>query len=382
MEGHREARMVSEMIQFTTGNLFESGAEALVNTVNTVGVMGKGIALMFKDQFPENFRKYEAACKNKEIEVGSIFVTERSDLVDGPRWIINFPTKKHWRNPSKLEWIEEGLLDLARFIQDRKVHSIALPPLGSGNGGLDWATVRPVIEGVLGSLPGVEIIVYEPTDQYQNVSKRFGKQELTPARSIVVELVRRYGALGLDCSLLEIQKLAYFLERQLQRLGLPNVLNLEFKAHRYGPYAPKLGHLLNALDGSYLHCAKRLADAGPMETIWFDPGKQSVISAYLGSEAKAYIPAMEAVSELTDGFESPLGMEALATVDWLMHVDRVQPDLESIRRAIGSWPGGDGAAARKQRIFDDRLLQLAITRVSTITDDRSDVIAEDDMLGH
>jgi O-acetyl-ADP-ribose deacetylase (regulator of RNase III) len=369
MENSREAIVVPKMIIFTTGNLFDSNAEALVNTVNTVGVMGKGIALMFKDRFPENFRKYEAACRNKDIEVGSVFVTERSDLVDGPRWIVNFPTKKHWRNPSKLEWVEEGLFDLAGFIQEQKVHSIALPPLGSGNGGLDWALVRPVIERVLGRLANVEVTVYEPTSQYQNVSKRAGKQELTPARSIVVELVRRYGALGLDCSLLEIQKLAYFLERQLQRLGLPNVLNLEFRAHRYGPYAPKLGHLLNALDGSYLHCAKRLADAGPMETIWFDPTKQSAISAYLGSEAKTYLPAMEAVSELTDGFESPLGMEALATVDWLMHIDRVQPELKSIRNAIASWPGGDGAAARKEKIFDDRLLELAIARVSTISDD-------------
>lgn len=373
MEGSRQARVVPEMINFTTGNLFDSGAEALVNTVNTVGVMGKGIALMFKEQFPENFKNYELACKNKEIEVGTIFATERTDLVDGPRWIINFPTKKHWRNPSKLEWVEDGLRDLARFISEQQIRSIALPPLGSGNGGLNWAEVRPVIERILGKLQDVDITVYEPTSQYQNVAKRTGKQELTPARGIVVELVRRYGALGLDCSLLEIQKLAYFLERQLQRMNLPNVLDLEFKAHRYGPYAPKLGHLLNALDGSYLHCAKRLADADPLETIWFDSAKQPVIAAYLKSEAKAFVPAMEAVSQLTEGFESPLGMEALATVDWLMHVGGVRPELQAIRRAIAAWPGGNAAGARKQKIFDDRLLELAIDRVSTIADGNADI---------
>ena len=140
------------MMIFTQGNLLEAPAEALVNTVNTVGVMGKGIALMFKEAFPRNFRAYEDACKQKEISVGRMFVTETSSL-EGPRWIINFPTKKHWRQPSKLEWIVEGLKDLRRVIQDRSIRSIALPPLGAGNGGLDWSEVRPEVQRVLGDLP-------------------------------------------------------------------------------------------------------------------------------------------------------------------------------------------------------------------------------------
>src|ERR1700722_142939 len=129
--------MVLLMITFTEGNLLKAKTEALVNTVNTVGVMGKGIALMFKEAFPENFRAYAAACKKNEIKVGRVFVTERQDLVDGPKWIIHFPTKQHWRNPSKIEWIKEGLQDLLRVIREHKIKSIALPPLGSGNGGLD-----------------------------------------------------------------------------------------------------------------------------------------------------------------------------------------------------------------------------------------------------
>src|SRR3954463_11028724 len=147
------------MIRITRGNLLEADAEALVNTVNTVGVMGKGIALMFKEAFPENFKAYYDACKNKEISIGRIFVTERRDVMGGPRWIVNFPTKEHWRSPSKIEWIEEGLADLRRFIEDCKVRSIALPPLGSGNGGLDWEKVRARIVENLQSLQGVEILV-------------------------------------------------------------------------------------------------------------------------------------------------------------------------------------------------------------------------------
>jgi O-acetyl-ADP-ribose deacetylase (regulator of RNase III) len=113
----------------TQGNLLEAGTEALVNTVNTVGVMGKGIALMFKEKYPENFDSYEAACTAGVVEVGRMFVTPGMEL-GGPRWIVNFPTKKHWRSPSKLEWIEAGLKDLKGVIKELKIRSIAIPPLG------------------------------------------------------------------------------------------------------------------------------------------------------------------------------------------------------------------------------------------------------------
>jgi O-acetyl-ADP-ribose deacetylase (regulator of RNase III) len=351
------------MIRFTQGNLLDSGAEALVNTVNTVGVMGKGIALMFKEAFPDNFRAYAAACKSGQVEVGRVFVTERRDWVSGARWVVNFPTKKHWRQPSKVEWIEQGLEDLRRFITENKVRSIALPPLGSGNGGLDWQEVRPRIEAMLGSLPNVEIIVYEPTAQYQNVAKREGVEKLTPARALVAELVRRYWILGIECTLLEIQKLAYFLERKVEELGMDNPLKLEFQADRYGPYAPKLAHLLNGLDGSYLHCDKRVADAGPLDIIRFEDSKRDAVTVYLGSAAKAYRPALEATAEIIDGFESPLGMELLGTVDWLLKHD-VEPRVDAIRHALGQWPGGSKAGERKLRLFDDRLIALALCRLT------------------
>ncbi len=352
------------MITFTSGNLLDAKTEALVNTVNTVGIMGKGIALMFKEAFPENFSRYEAACKRNEISVGRMFVTERQNLI-GPKWIINFPTKKHWRHPSKMEWVTEGLEDLKRVVVENGIRSIALPPLGSGNGGLDWQDVRPKIEEALGTLPNVEVTVFEPTRQYQNVSKRTGVEKLTPARALVVELVRQYWILGMECTLLEIQKLAYMLERSIVERGLPNPLDLQFSANRYGPYAERLKHLLDALDGSYLHCEKRLADASPFDTIWFDDAKKDRVTAFLTTpEAKTYRTALEDTEALIDGFQSPLGMELLATIDWLLHRNLAKPDTNSVRVALRTWPGGNGSGERKAKLFDDRLIAVALKRLA------------------
>ena len=351
------------MIKFTTGNLLEADVEALVNTVNTVGVMGKGIALMFKEVYKINFDAYAAACKAGEVKIGRMLTTKTNSLV-GARWIINFPTKQHWRGKTKLAWIEEGLQDLRATIIKNKIRSIAIPPLGCGNGGLDWNEVRPLIEKTLADLDDVNILIYEPTEKYQNVAKRTGVQKLTPARALVAELVRRYWVLGIECSLLEIQKLAWFLERGLEQTRLENPLKLDFTANRYGPYADKLRHLLDALDGSYLHCNKRLADAKPDDTIWFNDAKKDYVASYLNNEAKAYLPALEDTAKLIDGFESPLGMELLATVDWLLVREHCKPELEDIKQGIAHWPSGHNAALRKQRIFDDRLLSLALERLT------------------
>ena len=351
------------MITFTQGNLLDARAEALVNTVNTVGVMGKGIALMFKERFAENFRLYAAACKAKQVQTGKMFVTEVHEL-DGPRWIVNFPTKQHWRAPSQLAWVTEGLQDLRRFLIEQKVKSIAIPPLGAGNGGLEWDEVREQIEATLGDLD-TEIMVFEPTRQYQNVAKRAGVEKLTPARALIAELVRRYWVLGMECSLLEIQKLAWFLERAIERYSPgDNPLNLQFVAHKYGPYANRLDHLLNNLDGSYLHCEKRISDADPLDVIWFDDERKAFLQTYLKSEAKPYSDALEHTSALIDGFESPFGMELLATVDWLLTKEGVAPNVPAVREGLRHWRGGTDAAERKDRLFDDRALGIALERLA------------------
>ncbi len=346
-------------IKFIQGNLLEAHADALVNTVNTVGVMGKGIALMFKEAFPDNFELYKKACGTKSVKIGRMFVTEQRDLV-GPRWIINFPTKAHWRFPSKIEWVAEGLDDLKAVIRSRQIKSVALPPLGAGNGGLEWSEVRQLIADKMSDLEGVEVIVYEPVTAYQNVAKRSGVDKLTPARALIAELVRQYSILGIEGSLLEVQKLGYFIERFALKQGL-NDLRFDFGANKYGPYSDKLKHLLNSLDGSYLHCDKRLADAGAFEPIYFNDSKRDLVAAYFTTpEAKRYRPALEATSRLIDGFESPLGMELLSTVDWMVNRDEVEPDAEAIRASLPRWEGGSEAGERKLRLFEKRSISIAI----------------------
>jgi O-acetyl-ADP-ribose deacetylase (regulator of RNase III) len=332
------------MIRFIRGNLLEAPAEALVNTVNEVGVMGKGIALMFREAFPESARAYEAAAKNGEVHIGTMLMTREHDLT-GDRWIIHFPTKKHWRHPSKLDWIRAGLKDLVRVIRDNGIRSVAVPPLGCGNGGLEWFQVRREIEAELSNLEDVEVIVYEPTDVYQNAPKREGIEELTPARALIVELVRRYSVLGLDCTNLEVQKLGWFLQRVIRKQGLPDPLNLQYAANRFGPYADRLRHLLNGVDGSYLHCEKRLSDAGPFDLIWFDDSRRGAVEAYLSTaECQPYVSALEETARIIDGFESPLGMELLATVDWSIAEMKCAATLKGVRQGLGHWPGGKAAS--------------------------------------
>lgn len=361
--------MVLLMMTFKQGNLLEEPVEAVVNTVNTEGVMGKGIALMFKEAFPDNFKAYAAACKRGEVQVGKMFVFERTALL-GPKWIINFPTKKHWRHPSKMEWIEQGLEDLVDVMKSRGIKSVAIPPLGAGNGRLDWPSVKSRIVSSLNGLPDVRVVQFEPTPRYQNVAKREGVQELTPARALIAEIVRRYWVLGIECTILEVQKLAYFLELAIERHGLDNPLKLKFQADKYGPYSQGLAHLLNRLDGSYLHCDKRLPDAQAMDLIRFDDDKRTRVAAYMASvDARPYREPLDATTTLIEGFESPLEMELLATVHWLLVRERTSADASAIKDALKKWPGGSRAGERKLRLFDDRLIEIALQRLTSTSNE-------------
>jgi O-acetyl-ADP-ribose deacetylase (regulator of RNase III) len=351
-------------MRYTTGNLLDVPAEALVNTVNTVGVMGKGIALMFKEKFPENFKLYEDACKAGTVQAGHLMITEGSDMF-GPRWIINFPTKKHWRHPSKLEWVESGVKELRQFIIDNNVKSIAIPPLGAGNGGLEWSDVRAIISRELSDIGTADIVVFEPTAKYQNVAKRAGVEKLTPARALIAEMVRRYWVLGLECTLLEVQKLAWFVEANITRLGLDDPLKLNFKANRFGPYADNLRHMLDALDGSYLQSDKRISDSTAFDVIRFNDAKRQQVEVYFTTpEARPFRSALQATTDLIEGFESPLGMELLATIDWLVRVEHVPATLEGVMAGVRNWPGGADAAKRKEAIFEPRLIEIALNRLT------------------
>jgi hypothetical protein len=297
------------------------------------------------------------------MRIGKMFVTENKELF-GPRWIINFPTKTHWRVKTKIEWVEDGLKDLVRVIREKKIHSIAIPPLGCGNGGLDWGDVRPLIEVALAELDGVNAIVYEPTSKYQNVAKRTGVEKLTPARALVAEMVRRYCVLGIDCSILEVQKLGWFIERGVRRFQVSDPLKFEFQANRYGPYSHNLTKLLDSLDGSYLRCDKRLADADPLDLIWFNEAKYDRVQAYLNSgEGKEFSRVLEWAATTIDGFESPLGMELLATIDWMKQHDGIEPTVEGVMEGLKEWAGGEAAGQRKLKIFDPRLVAIALEKL-------------------
>ena len=226
--------------------------------------------------------------------------------------------------------------------------------------------VRPLIESALAELEGVNAIVYEPTSKYQNVAKRTGVEKLTPARALVAEMVRRYSLLGIECSILEVQKLGWFLERGVKRFGGSDALKFSFQANKYGPYSHNLTKLLDSLDGSYLRCDKRLADADPLDLIWFNDAKYDRVQAYLNSgEGKQFSSVLEWASATIDGFESPLGMELLATVDWMMQHDDIEATVEGVMEGIKDWAGGETAGQRKLKIFDRRLVAIALEQLQT-----------------
>jgi len=300
------------MIIDKTGDIFKEEADAIVNTVNCVGVMGRGIALQFKKRFPGNFKVYETACKRNEVVPGKMFVHETSSLI-GPKYIINFPTKRHWRGASRMEDIETGLQDLAEIITKLNIKSISLPPLGCGLGGLDWNEVRVRIEKTLSQLSNVEIIVFEPkgAPEAEKMVKNRKVPQMTAGRAALVELVHRYlgGLLDPFVSLLEIHKLMYF----LQESGEP--LRLKYQKNIYGPYAENLRHVLNAVEG---HLFSGYADGGdrPDKELRLIPGAYEDATRFLQEHPQTK-QHFNKVSELVEGFESPFGMELLATVHWV-----------------------------------------------------------------
>ena len=231
------------MIEYRTGDILQADAEALVNTVNCVGIMGRGVALQFKNAYPDNFNAYAAACAREELQPGRMFVFETGQL--SPKYIINFPTKRHWRGKSRMEDIESGLAALAEEIRRRRIGSVALPPLGSGLGGLDWRDVRPRIEAALGGLTEVHVMVFEPHTASQIVTRSHNVPKMSAGRAALVVLMYRYlgGLMDPFVTLLEVHKLMYF----MQEAGEP--LKLRFRKALYGPYAENLRHVLHAVEG-------------------------------------------------------------------------------------------------------------------------------------
>lgn len=298
------------MIRYTTGDLLRADVDALVNTVNCVGIMGRGVALQFKKAFPSNFADYKSACDRGEVMPGRMFITRR-DALSGPRFIINFPTKRHWKGKSRIEDIESGLDALRSQIQSHSITSIAIPPLGAGLGGLNWSDVRSRIEQRLADLD-IDIIVFEPGEapEASVMARTTEPPAMSVGQATLVTLVHRYLAGLLDpfITLIELQKLMYF----MQEAGQP--LRLNYRKHIYGPYADNLRHVLNQIEG---HLVSGYADGGdtPNKQLELVPGAYDDATQFLSADEEVK-RRFGRVSGLVEGFESPFGLELLATVHW------------------------------------------------------------------
>lgn len=317
------------MIEFKSDNLLQADVEALVNTVNTVGVMGKGIALQFKQAYPANFAAYEKAAKRGEVVPGKMFVFETGTFTN-PHYIINFPTKRHWRGKARLEDIVAGLEDLVRVIQHNEIQSIAIPPLGCGFGGLDWEEVRPLIVAALEKVPQVQAWLYPPsgTPTPEKMPVATSRPHLTMGRAALIELIDKYALPGYRLSQLEVQKLTYF----LQTAG--EDLRLDYVKQQYGPYAENLHFVLQHLEGHYLRGYG--ARAG-RSNLYLLPGAKEEAEAFLAAHPET-LSRLERVSRLIHGFETPYGMELLASVLWLSHENpAVKSDYQNAVSGFAAW---------------------------------------------
>jgi O-acetyl-ADP-ribose deacetylase (regulator of RNase III) len=336
------------MIEFTTGDILRADAEALVNTVNCVGIMGRGVALQFKNAFPDNFKAYAAACLREEVQPGKMFVFETGQL--SPKYIINFPTKRHWKGKSRIEDIDSGLKALAEEICNRRIRSIAIPPLGSGLGGLDWANVRPRIEAALREFNDLKIVVYEPNSAPVATKSR-EVPNMTPGRAALVSLMHRYlgGLMDPFVTLLEVHKLMYF----MQEAGEP--LKLKYEKAPYGPYAENLRHVLHAVEG---HLVSGYMDGGdaPDKQLELVPGAVNEAETFL-REKQETVARFDRVGKLVEGFETPFGLELLATVHWIATQEQAT-NIEDTIAKVYAW--GD----RKKR-FSPRQIRIAFETLRT-----------------
>lgn len=339
------------MVKFRKGNLLECEAQALVNTVNTVGVMGKGIALQFKNMFPNNFKVYAEACRKKQVEIGKLLIVEEETMLKGKKLIINFPTKTNWRLPSEYSYIEAGLTELVKLIKEKNIRSVAIPPLGSGNGGLDWNKVKVILLNQL-SVLDCEIYIYEPTADIQEVLKK-ERVKLTPARAMLLTVLYDLVRNGEMVSEFAAEKVAYF----LQRFGAEDAFKLEFRPDFYGPYSGKVKHVLYYLNGSYImgYSAK---DKKPFEELGLVSDAENAVNEFLQSqENSTYKEVTEKTKKFLKGFYSPFGLELLSTIDFIMQEKHVStPD--AVIKELECWSN------RKKTLFNNpKFIQIAMTNI-------------------
>lgn len=318
------------MIQYKIGNLLDSNADALVNTVNTDGIMGKGIALQFKNQFPSNYKEYVKACKNNEIGIGKLFLFEEQTLLKGKKIIINFPTKTNWRKPSEYSYIEKGLVDLVRIIKEKRIKSIAIPPLGAGNGGLNWNNVKEILQMYLQNID-CEIQIFEPNTKIIEVLKK-ERTSLTPARAMLLYVLFDLVKNGEFLSEFSAEKIAYF----LQKFGAKDIFKLEYKQNFYGPYSGKVKHVLYHLNGSYI-TGYSSKDKKPFEELGLILDAEEDILKYLNkNENLVYKNIADKTKTFLSGFYSNFALELLSTVDYIKETENTN-NVEAIIHKMEQW---------------------------------------------
>lgn len=339
------------MVSFIVGNILDSNAEALVNTVNTVGVMGKGIALQFKNQFPKNYKIYREACKNGELQVGTLLVTEEDTLLNGKKTIINFPTKTTWKKPSEYEYVEAGLKELVKVIQEKKLKSIAIPPLGAGNGGLDWNRVKEMMLDYLSPL-NCHIEIYEPNYTVQEVLKK-ERVKLTPARAMLLSVLYDMVKNGEFISEFAAEKTAYF----LQRKGAGEEFRLDYKQNFYGPYSGNVKHVLYYLNGSYI-MGYSSKDKKPFEELQLIKDGEEEVDKFLSlPENSHYKEISENTKKLLNRFYSTFSLELLSTVDFIQHQTGANT-VDEIQNALKKW------STRKATMFaEPKFINIALTNL-------------------
>jgi O-acetyl-ADP-ribose deacetylase (regulator of RNase III) len=335
------------MIQNTRGNLLEAPVEALVNTVNTKGIMGKGIALQFRQAFPQMFKAYEKACKEDGVTLGKMDVHDLGGLAGGPRWIVNFPTKGHWKTKSRMDDVAAGLKDLIANIQRLGIKSIAVPPLGCGNGGLPWNEVRPLIEAAFAEVPEVEVLLYGPVETPEAVAmpNRTARPPMTPGQAALISLIDRYlkGLMDPIVSLLEVHKLMYFLQTSGQNL------RLDFEAKQRGPFAANLRHVLIRMESHY---TTGYGDGKDLPDTQIDLLPGAVASAGRLLEGNGDISGrMDRVVNLIEGYEDPYGMELLSSMHWVMVNNAGAKEEKAVAiEGVLSWN-----AAKRKRLKPEHL---------------------------
>ncbi len=335
------------MIEFVTGDLLASKAEALVNTVNTVGIMGKGIALQFKKMFPDNSKAYNKAYKEGELAIGKLLVTEEETTYTGKKIIINFPTKTDWRRPSEYSYVESGLKRLVQIIKEKKIKSIAIPPLGAGNGGLDWNRVKNLVEEYLSGVDCM-VYIYEPNAVIREALNK-ERVKLTPARAMLLAVLFELVKNGEFVSEFASEKIAYF----LQRFGAEDIFKLEFQPNFYGPYSGKVKHVLYYLNGSYItgYSAKDKKAFAEMSLVM---AAEEDVNIYLNAPENArYLEIVQQTKKFLSGFYSAFALELLSTVDYIMLHDGLS-SIKEIHDKIKSW------SDRKKTMFaNQRFLEIA-----------------------